>query len=121
MADETALINRTLEFLIGDTDQIGDRESEKVRDYIPSKIADLAGRNVVQVVDSDDFPDEYLHWLAMALAADLGPAFGKPMDPAAVELAEDRLRTLVRINRGTGQMLRVDRALRPRRRWGYIP
>jgi hypothetical protein len=91
MADETALINRTLEFLIGDTDQVGDRESEKVRDYIPSKIAELSKRGVVQIVDSDDFPDEYLHWLAMLLASDLGPAFGKPMDPAAISMAETRL------------------------------
>lgn len=119
MADETALINRTLEFLIGDTDQAGARETAKVQDYIPSKLADLSGRNIVQIVDSDDFPDEYLHWLAMALAQDLGPGFGKPIDAGSIKLAEDNLKTLVRINRGTGQNLKVDRALRPRRRWGY--
>jgi hypothetical protein len=120
MADETQLINRTLEFLIGDTDQIGERETAKVREYIPSKLADLAGRNIVQVTDSDDFPDEYLHWVAMALASDLGPAFGKPMDPAAITLAENNLKTHVRINRGTGAMLTVDRALLPRRSRGYV-
>lgn len=91
MADETALINRTLQFLIGDTDQVGERETALVRDYIPSKIAELSIRRVVQITDSDDFPDEYLHWLAMLLASDLGPAFGKPMAPEAIALAEQRL------------------------------
>lgn len=91
MADETALINRTLEFLIGDSDQAGERETAKVRDYIPSKIAELSQREIVQIVDSDDFPDEYLHWLAMLLAQDLGPGFGKPMDAGSIELAERRL------------------------------
>lgn len=107
MADQTALINRTLQFLIGDTDQVGERETALVRDYIDSKLAELSVRRVVQIVDSDEFPDEYLHWVAMLLAQDLGPAFGKAVDAGAIELAERRLYQLTTADFGNS-VLKAD-------------
>lgn len=79
MADETALINVALGKLIGDSSQAGSREAEDVRGFIPATIEFLSKRQACQIVDPDDFPDEYLVWTGIVLAFMAGGNYGKPV------------------------------------------
>ena len=91
-----------------------------VEQRIDPTLAGLAKRNVVYIADSEDIADEVFNPLAAYLAEICGPKFGRPRNPVSQKMAEDELRTIQRIGKGTGQPLRVDVALRPRRFRGSL-
>lgn len=88
-----------------------------------SVFADLLGRNVILWAIGSDIEDQQFEHLACVLAKRVAPRFGRGADQvvrtSAAE-AEENLRTLARINRGTRKTLRVDAALRPRSLRGYF-
>lgn len=88
-----------------------------------SVFADLLGRNVILWGISSEIEDAQFEHLACVLAKRVAPRFGRGADQvvrtSAAE-AEESLRTLARINRGTRKTLRVDAALTPRRSRGYF-
>lgn len=94
-----------------------------VDELVDPMIEDLSARQVIHVADAGDpgptggqiEAAPFLH-LARLLGELIAPGFGRSSDAGAMEFAERRLRTLSRVGRGSGSMLRVDGALRPARR-----
>lgn len=86
-----------------------------VESRIDTTLAELAKRNVIYIPDPEAIEDEVFNALAAYMAQICGPKFGRARDFAAKQAAEDELRTIQRIGRGTGAMLTVDRAARVRR------
>lgn len=85
---------------------------------IQPALDNLAARNVIYIADVDALDDMLgvTAPLVRYLAGWLAP---KPMGEVIAQ-AEAELRTLQRIGKGTGRMLRVDPALRPRRTLGRM-
>lgn len=89
-------------------------------------LADLRDRGVIDVITEGDagdlgpsggaFADGPFNHVVRVIAEYVAPKFGRSADQAAIEFSERKLRTLSRIGKGSGSMLRVDRALRSRRR-----
>lgn len=115
------------EEVIGELFALGSGQSPSVEDAawvekrIKSTFAALAQLNIIYLADADDIPDEAFNALAAYMAQICGPKFGRPRDHAAKKAAEDELRTIQRIGKGTGEPLKVDRALRRPRRSYYNP
>ncbi len=115
------------EEVIGELFALGSGQSPSTEDAawvekrINSTFAALARLDIIYLADPDDIPDEAFNALAAYMAEICGPKFGKPRNFAARQAAEDELRTIQRIGSGTGGPLRVDAALRPRRRGSYTP
>ena len=87
-----------------------------VEQRIDATLASLAALNIFYLSDADTVPDAAFNPLAAYLAEICAPKFGRPRNEAAKAMAESQLRTLQRIGKGTGGMLRVDRGLTSRRR-----
>lgn len=83
-----------------------------VEQRIDATLGSLAALNIFYLGDADDVPDAVFNSLTAYLAEVCGPKFGKPRDRAAMKAAENELRTLQRIGRGTGSMLKTDPMLR---------
>lgn len=101
---------------------VSDEDAGKVRDALPGWLADLNQRNVVLEPIYEDIPEAQFGWLVKFVAWKMARPFGLGSDAglaAEGHDAEDKLRVLARINRGTGQKLTVDKALIPRRRVFY--
>jgi hypothetical protein len=101
---------------VNETPSAEDRQT--VLDRMDTVFADLLARNVILQPVGDEVYDEFFDHLACVLARRVAPRFGLGNDAAiktSSDEAEDRLRTISRINRGTRQTLRVDAGLRPRR------
>jgi hypothetical protein len=88
-----------------------------VEQRIDATLATLAALNIFYIPDAEDVPDAAFNPLVTYLAEVCAPKFGRARDIQAQAIAEGQLRTLQRIGSGTGAMLTVDRALRPRRRF----
>lgn len=90
-----------------------------VRKIKPS-LAILAGNHSAYIPDPDDIDDALFLPLTAYVAEVCAPDFGRPTDEAAKNNAEDEIRRLTRIGRGTGEPLKVDRGLAVigRRRYG---
>ena len=86
---------------------------QAVEDRIQPLLDDLSARNVIYVPDVDAIDNSQFPYLVQLLAQFCSPKFEKQMDASVITFAENRLRTIARIGKGTGQNLRVDRALRP--------
>jgi hypothetical protein len=84
-----------------------------VSDSLTGILASLSARNVIYIADVSSVPDAALPALTRLVAAWLAP---KPMGEVIMQ-SERELRTLQRIGKGTGAMLRVDRALLAPRRF----
>lgn len=87
-----------------------------------SVFVDLRMRNVILWGIGSEIEDEQFEHLACVLAKRVASRFGRGADAgvqARAAEAEDKLRTLARINRGTRRTLRVDRALLPSPRRSY--
>lgn len=106
-------------FALGSGQAPSTEDAAWVEKRINSTFGALAKLNIIYLADADDIPDEAFNGLAAYMAEICGPKFGKPRNLAARQAAEDELRTIQRIGSGTGQPLRVDRALSGRRR-GYF-
>ena len=115
------------EEVIGELFALGSGQSPSTEDAawvekrINSTFAALAKLGVIYLPDADDIPDEAFNALAAYMAEICGPKFGKPRNFAAREAAEEELRTIQRIGSGTGGPLKMDAALRPRRRGFFTP
>lgn len=95
-------------------------DSAWVEQRINPTIAALARRNVIYIPEDDEIDDAIFDALVAYLTEICGPKFGRPRDAIAKKAAEDELRTLQRIGKGTGQNLKTDPILRAgARRWGY--
>ncbi|MFL5063472.1 MAG: hypothetical protein ACJ8FU_08670 [Xanthobacteraceae bacterium] len=82
-------------------------------------LADLAGRNVIYIADSDSIEDAQFSPLVDYVGEVLAPQISMPRRARDGEMqrqAEARLRTLSRIGQGTGANLSIDAALRSRTR-----
>jgi hypothetical protein len=88
-------------------------DATAVSDSLTGILASLSARNVIYIADVGSVPDAALPALTRLVAAWLAP---KPMGDTIMQ-AERELRTLQRIGKGTGAMLRVDRALLAPRRF----
>lgn len=102
---------------------IAAEDAQKVRDALPIWFSDLLARNVIFQPIGDEIKDEQFGWLTKFIAWKLARPFGLGADQglAADGLdAENKLRLLARINRGTGQNLKVDPALIIYRRRSYF-
>ena len=82
---------------------------------LPGVIAEMADLNIIYIPDADSVSDGAFNAVVTYAAQVLAPNFGLPTDEAKKKAAENTLRTLQRIGKGTGQPLRVDRALSLRR------
>lgn len=96
-------------------------DAAKIRASLPGCFQDLRERNVIlQDIDPQSIPDsQFLHLKTFVAWTNARP-FGLAADAGLrsdSNLAEQKLRTLARINRGTRGRLTVDRALTPRRRF----
>lgn len=119
---QTDLTTAVLEELgaVGSGQTASAEDTAAVVAKIDPALANLAARNSIYIPDSDDIPDEAFTPLVAYLAEICAPKFGRPTNPAAKNAAEDELRLLTRIGRGTGEKLKVDRGLSTigRRRYG---
>ncbi|TCR65443.1 hypothetical protein [Bosea sp. BK604] len=88
-----------------------------VEQRLDTTLAELARRNIIYIPDAESIEDAVFNALTAYLTEICGPKFGRPRDYGAKQAAEDELRTIQRIGRGTGAMLRVDKALLRRRPW----
>jgi hypothetical protein len=79
---------------------------------LPGVLANLAARNVIYISDVDSVPDAWLDPLVRYTA---GLFAGPQIAGEYATQAERELRTLARINSGTGGMLGIDAALKVRR------
>jgi len=86
-----------------------------VEQRIDTTLASLAKLNIVYIPDGEDIADEVFNPLVTYLSEVCAPKFGRPRNEAIQDKAEGQLRTIQRIGSGTGQPLRVDRALVGRR------
>lgn len=109
----------------GAAESIDAEDAEKIRASLPGCFQDLYERNVIlQAIDPEAITDaQFLHLKTFVAWKNARP-FGLSADAglrADSNEAEQNLRTLARINRGTRKTLRVDPALSVRRRWygGY--
>ncbi|WP_414470732.1 hypothetical protein [Microvirga sp. M2] len=116
MKTKDDLIDETLQALgalgVGQAPSAEDRRDVESR--IQPLLADLAARRVIYVADADAIDEAPFSYLVLVLAEHCAAKFGRPMDANAVTYGEDRLRTISRIGKGTGQSLTVDPALRRR-------
>ena len=88
-----------------------------------SVFADLAARNVTLWLIGQTIEDAQFEHLARTIASRIAPRFGRGADAVVISNAadaEDKLRTIARINRGTRKLLGVDPALMNRRTRGYF-
>lgn len=88
-----------------------------------SVFADLLARNVILWAISTEIDDAQFEHLARTLANRVAPRFGRGADAVVISNAadaEEKLRTIARINRGTRKTLGVDAALMNRRARGYF-
>ncbi len=94
-----------------------------VEQRIDATLATLSGLNIFYVADGESVPDAAFNPLVTYLAEVCAPKFGRARNEAVKKAAEDELRTLQRIGKGTGQKLRTDPMLRvgARRTGTYIP
>ena len=112
---KSELITETLQELgaLGAGQTASAEDTAAVDARVQPLLDDLAARNVVYIGGSDAIDESVFSHLVQILAQLCAPKFGAPMDPNAIAYAEKNLRTISRINRGTGRNLRVDCALRP--------
>lgn len=92
-------------------------DAARVAARIPAALAEMGRLNIFYIPDGESVPDEAFNSVVTYIAQVLAPSFLQPRNQDAQDIAESKLRTLQRLGRGTGQMLRVDRALSSRR-WG---
>lgn len=92
----------------------------RVNFRLPGVIAELSGLDIIYIPDAGSVSDAAFNSVVTYAAQVLSPNFGLPTDEAKKKLAENKLRTLQRIGRGTGRPLRVDIAIRPRRLWTRV-
>lgn len=91
-------------------------DEEQIELMLPGIIAEVAGLNIFYIADADSVPDAAFPAFVAYAAAILAPSYGLGERPAERAMAEDRLRVLQRIGKGTGGPLTVDTALKYRRR-----
>ena len=106
-------------FALGSGQTPSAEDAAWVEKRINSTFSALAKLNIIYLPDPDDIPDEAFNALAAYMAQICGPKFGRPRDQGAKLLAENELRTVQRIGKGTDGPLRVDRALLQRRRFSF--
>jgi hypothetical protein len=99
---------------VGQSPSAEDRQDVETR--IQPLIADLYARQVIYIANTDEIEDAIFPHLVVLLTEYCAPKFGRATDAAAIKFAESLLRTIARIGKGTGQVLRVDSALRSRQR-----
>ena len=102
----------------GSGQSIAAEDADKIRGSLDACFADLLARNVILQPVGDEIDDAQSLHLKTFVAWKNARAFGLSGDATLAAdgaAAEDHLRTISRINRGTRQTLRVDSALRPRR------
>lgn len=125
MATHDELVRAVLEEIEerGTGQPIAPENASKVKNALPGLFDDLLQRNVIFAsIPADIEPAQFL-WLTKYVAWRLARPFGLGDDAglAADGLdAENKLRVLARINRGTGQNLKVDPALIIQRRRSYV-
>ena len=114
------------EEVIGELFQLGSGQTPNAEDTawvearINATLAELAKLQIIYVPDAENVADEAFNGLVAYMTEVCGPKFGRPRDPAAKLAAENRLRAIQRMVTGTGQPMRVDLGLLPRRRiWQY--
>jgi hypothetical protein len=119
---QDALTTAVLEELgaVGSGQTASAEDTAAVEAKIEPTLADLATRNVIYIPDPNDIDDAAFNHLVPYLAEVCAPKFGRPTSFAAKQAAEDMLRIIARIGRGTGENLKVDRGLGVigRRRYG---
>jgi hypothetical protein len=115
------LILETLQALsavpAGQSPSAEDRQDVEKR--VRPLISDLMARRVIYIANLDEIDDAPFVYLVMLLAEHCAPKFGRATDFGVIKTAEDNLRTLSRIGKGTGRQLQIEEALKPRPRWGY--
>lgn len=92
-------------------------DAARVEALLPAVISELSGLNVIYIADADSVPEAAFKSVVSYAAEAMAYDFLRAPNEAKQTAAENKLRTLQRLGRGTGQMLRVDRALSSRR-WG---
>lgn len=114
------LIQRVLEELkvTGEGQPASAEDVDVVEKRIDSSIAYLEATNVISL-PTDEFEDTYFEPLVVYMAAMCGRPFSVPVTPEDLDRTMDPLRTIARINRGTGRKLAVDQGLRFRS-WGRL-
>lgn len=120
-----ALAIATLEELqvVGADEPASAEDLATVLGVMDSVFADLLARNVILWGIGTDIEDAQFEHLARTLAGRIAPRFGRGADAVVISNAadaEDKLRTIARINRGTRKTLSVDAALMNRRSRGYF-
>lgn len=110
---QSALTTAVLEELgaVGSGQTAAAEDTAAVVAKITPSLIELATRNVIYIPDSNDIDDAAFNYLVAYLAEVCAPKFGRPTNQGAKQAAEDMLRTIARIGRGTGGNLSVDRAL----------
>ncbi len=94
-------------------------DAARVEALLPAVISELSGLNIIYIADADSVPDAAFRSVVSYAAEAMAYDFLRAPNEAKQAAAESKLRTLQRIGKGTGGPLRVDRALTPRRRYGF--
>lgn len=84
---------------------------------VPPIVADLVARRVAAAIDTASIPDALFPALVSVIAAWVGPLFGRPLDPKALEAAENRLAESGRLDRSLSSAL-VKAILEQLQIWG---
>ena len=114
---ETNLVNEIAAelFSLG-TGQAPDTEdAARITLRLPGILAQLGSLNIIYIADTDSVPDEAFSDVVTYAAAVLAPTFNLSPRDGDRSMAESRLRTLQRIGKGTGGLLKTESSLRPRR------
>lgn len=95
---------------------VATEDAARIVELLPGVIAELSGLNIIYISDAGSVPDAAFSAVSAYAAEAMAEEFLKQPDEAKKARAEARLRTLQRIGKGTGGMLRVDPGLINRRR-----
>jgi hypothetical protein len=109
--------------IVGPDEPAAASDLNTVLGVMDSVFADLVARNVIFWGIGSDIDDAQFEHLACVLAKRIAPRFSRGSDAvvaANAADAEDKLRTIARINRGTRRNLRVDNGLMIQRRRSYF-
>lgn len=106
-------------FALGSGQTPSTEDSTWVEQRINLTLAGLAKRNIIYIADDESVDDDAFDSLVTYLAEVCSPKFGRPRDKAAMMQAQEDLRTIQRIGKGTSGILKMPNALAATRtrRW----
>ncbi|HZP68376.1 MAG TPA: hypothetical protein VFB29_00415 [Pseudolabrys sp.] len=116
------LVNRVL----SDLNEVGAGQDAEIEDFndvnsrVDTIIAELNAREIINVSDTANIPDEFFEPLVEYVVLKVGPGYGRPMaDVLSVSNVEDRLREVSR-PRAARRLLSTDGVLRQGANWAGV-